>query len=322
MRVVLGPQSSDPFLTLFVYQLFKKYWYEEVDKMYILFNVEMERGYIGELTSTLSKDPKVSLLYQPFSVGHGEGIRQLLQMSMGENVMLLEDDGFIFTPGFVSENFRLLENGEFDLIGSPRRSCSQEIWDKSQERYNIDYTGVGDKGPNFWPNFLFTKKELLLKTDQNFGSVLFKAGEYCKELDYTFKEDNAGDTFVYASMQMRAMGIRVKEIPQFHSFPSEVTDKDLKFNNWQNGNPTHLHGGSLSSGWSHNGFLRNAQPVVDKEDIETRVALWKLAVDSVHGLETFKMEYEHGINNLIEINNLNRSDIQKKYDLYLNLIQP
>lgn len=322
MRSVLGPPSSDPFLTLFVHQLYRKYWYTEVDKMYVLFNTEMEREYIGELTGILSEDPKTSIVYQPFSVGHGEAIRQLLQVSMGDYLMLLEDDGFMFTPGIVDNYFKLIEGEHYDLVGSPRRSCSQEIWDKSQQKYGIDYSGIGDKGPNFWPNFLFCKRADLLRTDQNFGSVLFKAGEYCKELDYTFTEDNAGDTFVYASMQLRSLGLRIKEIPQYHSSPGELGEKASMINNWANGRPPYLHGGSLSSGWSHNGFLRNAQPVVEKADVETRVAFWQLVVTHTEGLEAYKPKYELGIKHLIEANDLSKYNIQQKYNLYFDLIRP
>jgi glycosyltransferase involved in cell wall biosynthesis len=290
--------------------------------MYILFNNEMENDYVGELADILRKDPKVSFLYQPFSVGHGEAIRQLLQISMGEYLMLLEDDGFIFTPGVVDKYFRKIEEGHSDIIGSPRRSCSQEIWDRSQEVYNLDYSGVGDKGPNFWPNFFFCKREHLLKTDQNFGSTVFKAGEYNDQLSYRFVEDNAGDTFVWASIQLRAMGLRIEEIQQHHSSPTELKDRDMRWNNWQNGRPTYIHAGSLSSGWSHNGFLRLNQPVIDKQDVETRVAFWKLAVTHAEGLEQFKPAYWKGIDDLVRAGELNEREIQSKYNLYLDLIRP
>lgn len=322
MRAVLGPQSSDPFLTLFVHHLFQKYWYNEADKMYILYNTQNETGYVPELMQLLTKDPKVSFLYQPYSVSHGDGIKQLLNISLGEYVMLLEDDGFMFTPGKVDGYFRLLESNAFDIIGSPRRSCGQEIWDKSKEKYDIDYSGVGDKGPNLWPNFLFARRDFLMRTDQNFNSVLFKAGEYNKELDHTFTEDTAGDTFVFASMQLRNLGARIKEIPQYHTSPGEVEDKALHRGNWAEGWPPYLHGGSLSSGWSYNGFLRQLQRVVDKTDVETRVALWQLALDYTTGIDSLRPSYQAGITRLIEEGVLRQANVQEKYNLYYDIIRP
>lgn len=313
--------GGDPFLTLFTLQLWKKWWYDEVDRIYVCFNTEMDSSkFKNETISRITDDKKVVLIYTPYQLGYGEPIRQMLELCREDLVLLLEDDGFIFTPGFVSGVFKGIENGEYDMAGSPRRSCGQEIWDVSKEKYNLNYEGLGDKGPNFWPNFFFCKRSDLLKTDMNFGPTGFQPGDYCKELDYTFKEVNAGDTFVWTSMQLRAMGLRIKEIPQNHASPTEMEDRDKKVGLWMLPHIDYIHGGSLSSGWSWNGFLLGRQPIVDKRELETRVAFWAIASDFVSGLDEFKKDYKKGIENLV-IQGLDGGNIRTKYNIYKELMR-
>jgi hypothetical protein len=323
-KAVLISCGGDPLLVSFVLKLWKKWWYPEVDKIYVCFNTEMDKEPVAELFANFIKDPKISFIYHPYTIGYGEPIRQMLQVCREDLVMLLEDDGFIFRPGIVEGIFKGIENGEYDAAGSPRRSCGQEIWDRSKEKYNLNYEGLGDKGPNFWPNFFFCKRKDLLKTDMNFAPIEFQPGEYCHELDYTFKEKNAGDTFVWTSMQLREMGLKFKEIPQYHASPFELQDRDSHQGNWIDRPPTYLHGGSLSSGWSWNGFLLGRQPIPDTinglHEIETRVAFWTLASDMVDGFEAFKIKYREGIAALMIKAHLDQNQIRTKYNVYKELM--
>ena len=163
-----------------------------------------------------------------------------------------------------------------------------------------------------------------MDTDLNFGPTGWKPGQYCKELDHTFKEVNAGDTFVWTSMQLRAKGLRFKEIPQYHASPFELDDRDNRQGNWTVDKPTYLHGGSLSSGWSWNGFLLGRQPIPDTinglHEIETRVAFWTIASDVADGFTDFKAKYKQGIETLTVNAKLDRSLIKTKYNVYRELM--
>ncbi|MCK9371068.1 hypothetical protein M0R04_14245 [Candidatus Dojkabacteria bacterium] len=316
-KACLVSAGGDPLLTMMVYQLFKKYWYDEVDRVYICFNTEMDRSLIPELFSRLIPDKKVSVIYQPHQLGYGEPIREMVHVAREDLLLLLEDDGFIYTPGIISEIFKGIENNEYDLAGSPRRSCTDGIWDRAKELFNLNYEGVGDKGPNFWPNFFFCKREDLLKTNQNFGSLGIAPGEYYEPLDYTFTEQQAGDTFVDTSLQLRKMGLRIKEIPQHKASPTEMEDRGNRTGNWISGKPPYIHGGSLSSGYSWNGFLLGRQPIVDKHETETRVAWWRIASE-VEGFDEFKKIYLEGIKNLTA--QLDDRLIETKYKIYKELL--
>lgn len=324
-RAVFLSAGGDPFLSLFVLKLFKERWYNEVDKFYICYNnhAGVPLTVAQEFISRAIEDPKVHLIYHPSGIGNGRPITEMTLIAREDLVMLLEDDGFIFTPGKVNKAFQAIESDLTDMVGSPRFSCGNEIAEASKIKYGLDYSAYGDCGPNFWPNFFFCKRKDLLKTDLDFGSHTFKPDDFSPELNHTFKEINHGDTFVWACIQLRALGLRSQAIPQYHASPTEITDKEKDEMNWINGKPFWIHGGSLSTSW--NGYLNNTIPDTSNEgakmEIETRVAFWQICSDVIEGFDSFKKEYKNGIISLIQRANLEENRIKQKYDLYRDLMK-
>ena len=323
-KVVFLPLSGDPFVGLFAIIMWER-WANEVDRLYINYNnhAGIPQEVISEFLSKV-KNPKIHVIYHPTGIEHGQALKELLLLSQEDLIMFLEEDAYIFNPGKVTEYFKMIEDGETDIVGSPRGSCGTEIWDVSKIKYNLNYEGIGDKGPNWWPNFFFCKRTDLLKTDLNFGSKQFNVGDYCKELDYTFKTVNCGDTFVWASMQLRAMGLRSIEIPQHHASPNEITDKEGQIGNWYSSQKPfdRLHVGSLSAGLG--GYLSGVKPNIASEgnklEMETRCAFWNIALMNTEGFNSFKIEYSKGIGNLVEKAGLDYIRILKKMDIYKELL--
>lgn len=247
-RAAILPYPCDPFLLNYWLSLFHKYWYDEVDKLYIFANSPILKdpeilAFIQEITD----DPKIHLIAHPEQIEHGEVINRTLEIVQEENVMLIEDDGFIFKKGVVDRCFSLIEHEGYDIVGSKRGSCGMEILKRAKEVWGLDYDGEGDQGCNFWPNFFFTKKQILLDTDRNFGARMWKAGERVEELDFTTTEDQAGDTFVNTSLQLRAKGYRIFTMPQYHAHPEDIRHyEEGKY--LFDGLAPWTHIGSLSSG--------------------------------------------------------------------------
>lgn len=324
-RCVMLSAGGDPFLVLFCHMLFQKFWYDEADTFYVDYNMHSPVGAeIGaEVVSRLVKDPKVHLIYHPRGIGNGRPITEMTQVCREDLVMLLEDDGFIFESGKVNACFQKIESDLCDALGSPRGSCGQEIWDASKKKYGLDYTGYGDVGPNFWPCFFFCKRSDLLKTDLDFGSKSFPPGYDCLELDHTFQTQNYGDTFVWACIQLRAMGLRFISVPQFHASPTEPEDKLNGDMNWRNTTPYWFHGGSLSTAWG--GYLSGTVPDMPSEltmmEMETRVAFWKICSDVIDGFDEFKAKYKQGIEDLVTKGQLNHGRINSKVNLYRGLMR-
>ncbi|SRR6266702_1473442 len=324
-RAAFLSSGGDPFISLLVLKLFQERWYNEVDKLYIDYNnhsgVPLEVAQ--EFVKRAMEEPKVHLIYHNRGIGNGMPITEMTKISQEDLVMLLEDDGFIFEPGIVDSCFQKIESDMTDIVGSPRGSCGPEIWERSRGKYALDYSGYGDVGPNWWPNFFFCKRKDLLRTDFNFASITFHADEYCKELDYTFKDINHGDTFVWACMQLRALGLRSQSIPQHHASPYEIDDYNNHTMNWIGDKPKWIHGGSLSTGWG--GYLSNIVPDVSNEsallETETRAAFWTIASSIIEGFTDFKYQYQKGIESLIANAGLDRDRIGKKVGIYRALMR-
>lgn len=325
-RCVFLSSGGDPFLTMFVLKLFKERWHDEVDKFYICYNnhagVPLEVAQ--ELISRVIEDPKVELIYHKGGIGNGLPITEMAKIAKEDLVMLLEDDGFIFTPGKVNHCFQQVESDLTDALGSPRFSCGQEIAEALKQKYSLDYTGYGDVGPNFWPNFFFCKREDLLRTDLDFGSKTFLEGQAYPELRHRMEKTEHGDTFVWGCIQLRDLGLRFQNIPQFHCSPTEVQDKEQRTMNWIGETPYWLHGGSLSTSW--NGYLTGNPPDLSNDnavkELETRIAWWTICSDVIDGFDAFKVQYKQGIENLLNNHSeFDRKRVDQKISLYRELLK-
>lgn len=247
-RAAILPYPGDPFLLNYWLSLFHKYWYNEIDRLYIFANSPLLKDpEIVAFLKEICDDPKIMLIIHEQQIEHGDVINRTLEMVQEDLVMLVEDDGFIFKSGVVDWCFSRIEHEGYDIVGSKRGSCGMEILKRAKEVWDLDYEGEGDQGCNFWPNFFFTKKQILLDTDRNFGARMWRAGERIEELDFTVTEDQAGDTFVNTSLQLRAKGYKIATVPQYHAHPLDIehyTNGQYLFN----GTAFWTHIGSLSSG--------------------------------------------------------------------------
>lgn len=323
-RSVFLSAGGDVFLADFTATLWDKHWKDEVDTFYIGYNnhSEVPKEVAHEFLRKWEKHPKVRLIYTPHGIGNGTPITQMLLNSKEDSLLLLEDDSYIFTPGVVNEWFTTLENGMDLVIGSPRYSVG-EVALATQRKYLLDYSGVGDKGFGWWPSFFLCKRSDLLKTDLDFGSNIYPKGQYFKELDHTFENDDFTDTFTWASIQLRYQGLNEFPIPQNHCHPFDLEHVKNKTGMFRNGDPKYMHGGSLSSGWG--GYLNKKLPPIntdmEKQDIETRVAFWDLISDTTDGYTDFKTEYRWSIEQLKQKAQLNRTRIDNKIQLYRRLMK-
>jgi hypothetical protein len=326
-RAAFVSSTGEPFILSLIYRLFKERWYDEVEALYININNHscIPSDVLGELIGNLIKDYKVHIIFHYRGVGNGPPFTELTKISTQDLVLMLEDDGFIFDSGAVDHEFQQIESDLVDAAGSSRFSCGAELGEAVAKKYGLDYSGYGDRGPNFWPCFFFCKRSDLLKTDLDFGSHVWEPGFYEPLLDHTFNKLEAGDTFVWLGVQLRALGLRFNYIPQHHADPYEVESKGRAEGNWHIATqPFHwIHAGSLSSGW--NGYLTGRVPDtstdISKREIETRVAFWKLCMEETDGFEAFKISYIGGIQNLVDAAKLDWGRIDKKIELYRKIMK-
>lgn len=250
-RAVILPYPGDPFLLNYWLQNFYQYWEPEIDKLYVILNSPVENKvveYIRYLCADSSD--KIVFIYENKQIEHGDVIRIGLETATEEFVMLIEDDGFIFKKGVVDFCFRQIEDGNFDIVGSKRGSCSMEILKAAEWKWGLNYRGYGDQGCNFWPCYFFSKRQLLLDTDRNFSARAWKTGETIEPLSYVVEVPVInGDTFVNTSLQLqnKIPQSRILYVPQYHGSPDDLEHYD-KHKDLFDGLANWTHVGSLSSG--------------------------------------------------------------------------
>jgi hypothetical protein len=254
-RAALLPFPGDPFLLNYWMKCFELFWQDEVDAVYILHNSGMQSDVRNYIKRRALSHPKVHFIDHNRQIEHGEALNTMLDQCAETHVMLIEDDGFIFRKGVVNAAFEAIETHKKLIIGSKRGSCSQEILDRAAEIWGLSYEGYGDQGCNFWPNFFFTEKEVLKKSDRHFGAKAWHKGQEIFYLSrpgdpYFVKEDiAASDTFVNTSLQLRATYPEnlIHYVPQYHGSPNDIDDFDANRNLFD-GHAPWCHIGSLSSG--------------------------------------------------------------------------
>lgn len=342
-RAAILPFPGDPFLFQSWYKMFVKFWRDDIDMLYVYMNSTIGDEVAKFLQDLVKNDNKVTFYYHPQQIEHGEVINRTLDMVKEKYIMLIEDDCYIFTKGIVSSCFNRIESGQVDIVGSKRGSCGMEILKAAQDKWGLAYEGEGDQGPNFWPNLFFCAKELLLKTDRNFGARAWQPGEKIEALDYVVKELQAGDTFVNTSLQLRTIvpAGRINYIPQYHGHPLDLEHYEQRKYLFDGYAPW-CHIGSLSSGIG--GLIRDDQnrplarrlidppagPTVlqnaptnefETQEYERRVQWWEMFYWSAgDGIATLRALYKDGIDRIIDQFHLNRKRIMRRRQIYQELL--
>lgn len=332
-RAAFLPTTGDPYVILHCLKFFEDVWQDEVDKLYIAICTTVNRSTIFNLINILKQNSKVCILYVDHGISHGDGIDLILSQSTEENIMLLEDDAIIHKKGIVDHYFKKIESGEYDLIGSERSCCTSNIIELAKNRWNLDFSGAGDRGPGYWPCFLWIKRKYMKATDRIFSNYSFKVGE--KLFDTVLTEEAVGDTFMWASLQLREMGLKILNIPQFHCHPVDFKRTVTPWGALCPG-AAYMHMGSLSGGIKNVLLDENNIPLADldnsqapkaqlhppsslgeKLELERRVAWWRESYRIINLPEDrFTRGYKHGLQNVIIKWNLSETRLDKWTEVY------
>lgn len=349
-RAAFLPTPCDPFVDILWFKMWR-YWRDEVDKLYVYFNGDVDVSIMQYLVDLFSQDNKITYLRVPNMLQHGTCLSHMTEVSNEDHIMFIEDDGYILKKGTVDEHFKLIESGQFDIVGSPRTSSSMDLQRVCSKKLNVDISGVGDKGVAFWPNFFFVKRADLLRTDLDFNAHQWQQGEYIRELDWYVEAENGkdvrGDTFVWGSIQLRALGLRVKEVKQYHCNPFWDGDYQMNANvfshqcNW-------MHAGSLSG--SLYGILTDSNGIplafkslkrpplqegwrlpayantkAEKLEFQRRIAFyllaWDYAEDFISKFPEFSNQYKKAIERVCTQYELDTSDIEHQKEVYRSIMK-
>jgi len=334
-RAAILPTPGDPFLLTLWIKFFKEVWCGEIDRLYICVNNDFLVTHDEYISSLIDDLDNVNIEFvntysNPSYIEidrrtHGSAIAHTLSKVTEDFVVFIEDDGFIFKSGYIDYYFSLLENDTYDLIGSPRASCSSIIAEESSKKYYlIDEEWMQ---PNWWPCFFFAKKKIFDLTDNNFSERGWAAGDILPIFNVVLDEVCASDTMVWMSMQLRNLNLKIGRCPQFHGNPSDSDDYTTKTGLF-NGSAFWMHAGSLSSGL--NGFISNkplpnyCNTYSEKIELERRIAFWSLGLDIYMGgtnriIDEFALEYSNLLDRLIDGYGLSRERLDASKRMYSEL---
>lgn len=341
-RAVLLPTPGDPFLLEYWLNLYKRYWKNAIDGLYVYINSPIPDDVVAYNTELLHDVGVKKILYANTMIDHGRALEELLDEVDEDYVLIIEDDGFIFKSGKVDACFQRLERTNYEVVASKRGSCSPSILEQASDKWGLRYDGYGDQGCNFWPNFLFIRTKLLKSIGGDFGAARWEAGETIEGLDMTTPVMANGDTFVSASLRIRGALDKLDHPapdesfnsdsyiwyePQYHGNTDDMPDHDMKQGIWSE-DCYWTHAGSLSSGVTNLLDIKRPMPaklimtLQEKLELERRVMYWTIFWENSEGkgIEKFHKEYGEAITRLILHYELNEGRINQRKRAYYEII--
>lgn len=213
-RVAFLPTiGADPFVTLAFMDNYDKVWGNEVGRLFFLQN-SLINNEIREFTKDrVERSSNTVFINHPNSMQHGYALREMFDKSTEEYILLVEDDLHILERGIIDNHFEYVERDRYDFIGQPRGFCNHSLMEKVKQVYNLPFN-LYRNGTNYWPCAAFGKRSDYLKTDLNFGVKGFEQGEYIELLDWVAPETIRCDTFVWMSVQLHSLRIRMLNMPE------------------------------------------------------------------------------------------------------------
>lgn len=330
-RAVLLPHFGDPACLYYWLGWFSSTLHKEVDALYVYSSNILNKEHEAVLASMIiaaEKDTGVPCYFFPSlaPVQHGTAIANMMVMCKEDLVVLMEEDTIVHKEGHVDAAFKRIESGEVDAVGSRRASCADIITKKCAEKFGPipQPDDSFDVGYNFWPNFFFAKKKDLLRTDGNFNAFGRSKGMAIPEIGIDRLEDDvAGDTFVWASIQLRNMGLKFGYVEQYHGHPDDPTHYRL-----------HKNVFDPRAGWVHHGSLSGwrdmiaDEPVltegVDPNEMARRLQWYKTFIEFFEQtklLHRFVEKYKSGIRAHAMLYGISMNQLEKRQLIYKKLFE-
>jgi len=227
MTSLLLPTPGDPLILDTWLRNYKKYEHL-IDECIICINgvsvpvdILINNLHLVNYWNSISKNySKIKVFFSHYLNDHGLALKLLYERSIGDIIFLMEDDNYILDIHFLENCIKKVKSREYDIVGVPRNSCSEEITQQVEFIFNR-------KSPSFWPTHFIVTRELLDKTDINFETRVYNANCCIKELNnYIPTNKLVSDTMVYLSLQLINKSRKIFDIQtSHHSFIDETFDK-------------------------------------------------------------------------------------------------
>ena len=241
---LLLPTTGEPLILHFWLENLKKY-------RYLVNNVFLSVDCMGKLNPMefvfiknyiqrqLTRHPAIRIHYNYLLGQHGYNINSLLttyEPDIKENVLLMEEDNYILNPHLFEAEINEYFNDSYDIIGSPRGSCTPYLGEiireyiYSKPDFYLNTKQRSDEFTlNFWPTLLLTKKKYFLNSKRDFCSKVWEVGTRLKlgNTETLLTEVCNGDTLVPFSMELY-QNPEIKRVKLLHEiYHSKLEDNEF-----------------------------------------------------------------------------------------------
>lgn len=328
-RAMLLPTCGDPYITQGWVDNYKKFCSKHVDQLHVFVN-SLAPDPVFDFVVRQFEEVGANVIKRRQMSNHGAALTRLVQETQEDILFFNEEDFLVFDPSVLNKWYRLVESGKYGLVGSMRGCCRDELIQACVRKFNLK--GPETRQPNFWPALVVVKRSDVLKTDLCFIGPQHKKGVCLPQIDYTPHEDmGGGDTFAWMSMQLRSLGLKVKQIYQ-HRF-GELVRSNEDSRPW-----IHLGGGSSTL----NGRLLNKDmtplgkgPAIKKlhipegglvQDFERKIGWWKAMreaypIPSDDPASYFNKVYSDAINRSVQLYKLNPKEVDRYASICRRLVR-
>ena len=178
---------SDPYHALMWKKFYEKNFEKDIDELLININ-----GVLPEVIDFIgSIFPRATFISKYYNtINQGTAFNILYPEANGDILITMDSDNFIFKDNVISKFIKLIEGGEFDVIGSSGLHCTGE---ENVKQFKEKFGFVR------YNPFMFLCKKELLNFDVNFEPVFFDKG-YEIEGIFNAKSDGTLDVMAYFSI--------------------------------------------------------------------------------------------------------------------------
>lgn len=220
-RAAVVGTNAYPYLILYFYELFKQFWYDEVDKVYFAISSAEHKTVWPRVKNYLSQDPKVVVIET--NKNWPDSLNEVARSVTEDLLFFPHDDTLIYKKGVVDGYFKIVE--ETGKVVTPLTGIytppdlTQELM-KRQWPDQLPFTLEGSEpletGYSFYCNMFFIDGALFRKTSMDFGIHRVEIGQRSELLDWTpLTTPLSSDTNFLLCLELLKLGVQFHIIPKY-----------------------------------------------------------------------------------------------------------
>ena len=219
-RAVLLGTNAYPLLMRYWFEIFTQRWQDEVDKVYIAISKPEHMSAWYYTKKMLQSHKKIEVL--EFNTGWPDSINQAAGIISEDLIFVPHDDTFLLKPGVLDKYFQIIEDDPNTVVTpltpifTPKDTVEELMRYRYPSQTPFTVAETGETGYSWYCNMFFISRELLARTNRDFGEWHVKIGDYEPNLDWTPLASPFGaDTNFKMTLELLRAGVKVHGIKKY-----------------------------------------------------------------------------------------------------------